>query len=187
MKTGILAACIAVLLTSCASSVPVIPPRSGGNPEQVDLAGQWELRGAAEVPVNQDKTIFIPTGRDQRVQQVRRGSRRSKGSTVHVFLTTGRHLKVTQTAYGLFFSYDRAVVQEYNFGEDRTAVVGPIEAQRVSGWDGSTFVVETMDGEGNQLTERWSLADGGTALQRDISIDKGPRNSLSMRQVFDRR
>jgi hypothetical protein len=176
-----------VLLAGCAASVPVLPARSGGNPEQIDLTGQWELRGAADIPVRRDETIYVPTVKDQRMQQPRRNSRRSRGSSVHVFLTTGRHLKVTQTVYALFFSYDRAIVNEYNFGENRTATVGPIEAQRVSGWDGSTFIVDTMDPEGNQLTEKWSLAEGGALLRREISIDKGEKNSLSTTHVFERR
>jgi hypothetical protein len=187
MRTRFLPAFAILFLAGCAASVPVLPGRAGGNPEHVDLTGQWELRGAAALPIQQDQTIYIPTIRDQRMQQARRNGRRSRGSSVHIFLTTGRHLKVTQTVYALFFSYDRAVVNEYNFGENRTATVGPIEAQRVSGWDGAAFVVETMDREGNRLTERWSLAAGGAVLQRDISIDKGEKNSLSTRQVFERR
>ena len=187
MRARFLTIFLLVLLAGCAASVPVSPPRSGGNPEQVDLSGEWELRGAAPIPIEQDKTIYVPTIKDRREQQYRRNSRRSKGSSVHVFLTSGRHLKVTQTVYALFFSYDRAIVHEYNFGENRTANVGPIEAQRVSGWEGATFVAETMDREGNKLTERWSLVEGGALLRREISIDKGEKNSLSTVQVFERR
>ena len=187
MKPHFLVAFVLILFAGCAGSIPTLPARSGGNPEQVDLTGQWELRGAAEIPVEQDQTIHVPGVQDQRRQQARRNGRRSKGSSVHIFLTAGRHLKVTQTAYGLFFSYDRAVVNEYNFGENRTASIGPVEAQRVSGWEGATFVVETLDRAGNRLTERWSLTEGGAALQREISIDKGETNSLSTTQVFERR
>ena len=63
--------------------------------------------------------------------------------------------------------------------------VGPIEAQRVSGWEGPTLVVETMDDGGNVLRESWSL-DGGDVLVRDVVIVSGDEETLSVRQVFDR-
>ena len=102
---------------------------------------------------------------------------------MHLFLESGKALKVSQTDYGLFFSFDRAVVEEYNFGENRVVSIGPIQAQRVSGWVGPAFVVETMDEDGHVLTERWQLEEG--TLTREISIARGEDLSFSKRQVFD--
>ena len=58
---------------------------------------------------------------------------------------TGKSLKVTQTEHGFFVSLDRSVVEEFGFGENRIVTLGPIEAQRVSGWEGATYIVETLD------------------------------------------
>ena len=115
-----------------------------------------------------------------------RRDKRSKGRAVHVFMESGKSLKISQTAYGVFISYDRAVVEEYNFGENRRVSVGPIEAQRVSGWVGREFIVETMDDEGNVLKETWRLEEGGSVLVRNMSITKREEEKLALRQVFDR-
>ena len=64
--------------------------------------------------------------------------------------------------------------------------VGPIEAQRVSGWDADDFVAETMDESGTVLTERWSLAEDGSVLVREISVVKKEAVTFSITQVFDR-
>ena len=103
-----------------------------------------------------------------------------------VFLETGRTIRVTQTDFGLFVSFDRAVVEEYTFGENRVVSVGPIEARRVSGWEGDAFVIETMDEEGARLIESWSLGDEGESLRRRISVVKGEDEDFSVEQVFDR-
>lgn len=116
----------------------------------------------------------------------RRPPKRSSGIAVKVFLENGKSLKISQTDTGLFISFDRAIVEEYTFGENRVVSVGPIEAQRVSGWQARTFVVETMDNDGALLTERWYLDEGDGALVRDISVVKSDREQLSSQQRFDR-
>ena len=169
---GVIAA--GLLLSACAA-VSELEPRARGNPMQVDLSGQWVLRGGEAPPVATEQTIRIPSTMNRGMQPGTRsagGPSRSGDSSVHVFLESGSSLKITQTAYGLFFSFDRAIVEEYNFGENRTVNVGPIEAQRVSGWEGASFVIETMDGKGNTLTETWSLDDGGEVLVRQLGISK---------------
>ena len=103
-----------------------------------------------------------------------------------MFLETGSSLKISQTPDGLFISFDRAVVEEYTFGENRTVSVGPIEAQRVSGWNGMVFVVETLDGQGTLLTESWHLEPGGAVLVREISVTGDDKDQFSSRQRFDR-
>ncbi|MDH3490931.1 MAG: hypothetical protein OEM20_02880 [Gammaproteobacteria bacterium] len=103
-----------------------------------------------------------------------------------MFLETGASLKISQTPDGLFISFDRAIVEEYTFGENRIVSVGPIEAQRVSGWNGMVFVVETLDEQGTLLTESWHLEPGGTVLVRDILVSRGNNEQFSSRQRFDR-
>ena len=177
---------LTLLLAACVAS-PTLEPRPGGNPEQVDLSGRWVLRAGGELPVDNEQTIRMPQHTRNGDSDVRRTvrSRRTKGSSVHLFLESGRALKVSQTDYGLFFSFDRAVVEEYSFGEFRPVSVGPIVAQRTSGWDGNRFVVETMDEEGNLLAERWYL--DGASLVRDISISESGEVRFSRRQAFDPR
>ena len=172
-------------ITSCGSR-PTLEPRRGGNPEQVDLSGDWVLRTGHEVPVSHEQTIRIPQGTARRQTELRRtrSERRSAGPTVPLFLVSGRVLKISQTDYGLFFSFDRAVVEEYNFGENRTVSIGPIKARRVSGWEGPVFVVDTMDEDGNVLTERWQLE--GETLVREIEMSKGEEVSVQRRQEFER-
>lgn len=104
-----------------------------------------------------------------------------------MFLEYGTSLKLTQTQYGIFISYDRSVVEEYTFGENREIEIGPIEALRVSGWDGNSFVVETLDQSGTTLFESWHLDDDGSILVRDIRIAKGEKSSFFQQQIFDRK
>jgi hypothetical protein len=179
----------AILTAGCVGN-PQLAPRPGGNPEQVDLSGRWMLRNGSERAVSNEQTIRIPPPagiRGPTYQRPRARKSRSNGSALRVFLLSGRSLKVTQTDYGLFFSFDRAIVEEYNFGENRKVSVGPIEGQRVSGWDGRAFVTETMDADGNVLTELWRLEEGGDLLVRDVSIGDESAVEFSTQQVFVRR
>ena len=121
----------------------------------------------------------------RRTQQKRRKSN-DDYSDVWIFIETGKRLRVTQTADGLFISYDRAVVEAYTFGENRTASVGPIEVQRVSGWIGHELVIESMGKQGHVLTETWALEDDNSVLVRQILLVKGEDQLFSATQVFDR-
>ena len=180
---------IVILSMAGCAAAPQLEPRPGGNPMQVDLSGQWALRGAEGPAVKTEQTLRIPPAARSKTQSSMRPDRkktRSRDSSVHVFLESGSSLKVTQTDYGLFFSFDRAVVEEYNFGENRLVNVGPIEAQRVSGWEGRSFVIETMDAEGNVLTESWSLDEDGQVLVRDLAITEDDQPGWWSRKVFDR-
>ena len=178
----------ALVMAGCASAPP-LERKSAANTSAVDLSGEWTLRGgekASRPPLaDGEQPIWIPKRTTQRQQRPQR-PRRSGGRAVSVFLETGTALRITQTEYGLFISFDRAVVEEYTFGEDRIVAVGPIEAQRVSGWEGRAFVVETMDEEGVRLRETWSLTDQGAALVRRIAVVKGDVEEFSMEEVFDR-
>jgi hypothetical protein len=183
MKKSIAMVTASFFVFACGTA-PTLAPRPAGNPEQVDLSGQWMLRGDATRPGGNERMMRIPTGR--RDAEKARRARSSSGTSLLVFLDNGRSLKVTQTVYGLFFSYDRAIVAEYNFGENRVVQVGPIEAQRVAGWDAAAFVIETMDERGNVLTETWRLDEDGAVLLREITIMEKDEQTLDTRQVFDR-
>jgi hypothetical protein len=63
--------------------------------------------------------------------------------------------------------------------------IGPIEARRVSGWQGDKFVVETLDDSGTILFEAWYLASDGATLVRDIRIAKGDTETYRYKQFFD--
>ena len=116
----------------------------------------------------------------------RPGQRSSGGTSVGMFLEAGEALKVTQTEHGLFISFDRSVVEEYRFGEKREISIGPVTADRVSGWEGSTYVIETLDNEGAKLAETYRLYADGRSLRRTIAIIHRDIEQLAIEQNFDR-
>ncbi len=103
-----------------------------------------------------------------------------------MFLRTGSRLKITQTPYALFVSFDRSVVEEYRFREHRRVNVGPIEADRVSGWANGRYLIRTLDTEGALLEERYALESSADVLVRTVSIASRNEEVLSLRQVYDR-
>lgn len=177
-------------LGGCAST-PELIAKSPVAPEGVNLDGFWQLREDSQAPQpelgERDPGIRIPP-------RVSAGSRAEdkrhppdSGSSVWLFLETGASLKITQTRYGMFISFDRAIVEEYTFGEKRVVSIGPVEAQRASGWDGERFVVETLDEGGALLSESWRLRENGQELLRDIVMKRKGRDPVIVRQRFDRR
>ena len=176
-------------LAACASR-PELAARSDVVPSGADLSGFWQLReepGSKPFPRGDaEPGIRIPP-KTTAPSAGKRRPKRASGGSVTMFLETGAALKISQTPDGLFISFDRAIVEEYTFGENRIVAVGPIEAQRVSGWNGMAFVVETLDGQGTLLTESWRLESGGAVLLREISIVRGDKEQFSTRQRFDRR
>lgn len=177
-----------LVLAACASR-PELAARSSVVPAGADLSGQWLLReepGAKPIPRGgPEPGIRIPP-KNTMSSAGKLRSKRSSGTAVTMFLETGASLKISQTPDGLFISFDRSIVEEYTFGENRIVSVGPIEAQRVSGWNGMVFVVETLDEQGTLLTESWHLEPGGTVLVRDILVSRGDDEQFSSRQRFDR-
>ena len=108
MRQAYLVSLIGLLLAGCAAD-PQLEARPGGNPMQVDLSGQWTLRGGLVRPTQVEPTIRIPPPTNRTMQSGGRsvsGRSRAKGSSVYVFMESGKDLKVTQTTYGLFFSFD---------------------------------------------------------------------------------
>lgn len=150
-----------LLVAACGSQREILLARSAVVPVGTDLSGNWRLRTPGQ-PV------------------------RSTDSAVDVFVESGQDLKITQTASGLFISFDRAIVEEYRFGEQREVSIGPIVADRVSGWEGGAYVIETLDQDGNKLVESWRLDNDDNELQRTLLIRKKDANALSLRQRYDR-
>jgi len=181
-----LSALPAVLLLSGCATAPVLVSKNAAVPAGVDLSGFWLVRDDPEArrlsAAGSGGEPLIPLTRKQRARR----EDRAGGPSVQVFLEFGESLKITQTYFGLFISYDRSVVEEYTYGENRIMAIGPIEAARVSGWEKRAFVVETLDKTGTTLFESWHLEEEGSVLIRDIRISKGEKVSFVHRQVFDR-
>lgn len=185
---------LCLALVACAAP-EVLEPRSGFVPPGVDLSGNWVMRDIPPAERHRildairktdgvaDRGVY---GRPQMTDMRRRGGTSSKMGLVYVFLETGSALKVTQTAHGLFISFDRSVVEEFRFGENRTVSIGEIQAQRVTGWEGDELVVETLDKNGMKLTERFRLIDGGDTLQRRITFRSRKHEEETILQAFDR-
>ncbi len=185
---------LCLVLGACASP-ETLEPRDGTVPAGTDFSGNWVMR---EVSPSQrrrireairktagvdDEAVF----KAKRTAQSRsRSSGSMKGGQVYVFLETGTALKITQTPYALFISFDRSVVEEFRFGESRMVSVGEITAQRVTGWEGTQLVVETLGRNGMKLTERFHLTDGGNTLQRRITLRSKKLEEETIVQVFDR-
>jgi len=151
-----------VLMGGC-SGKEVLIAKPAMVPAGVDLSGQWLLRetGGTTQPV-------------------------ARETLVYAFFETGKSVKVTQTEDGLFVSFDRSVVEEYRFGENRTVSVGEISADRVSGWEGESYLIETLDKNGAKLIDSYRIDAQGTQLTRTIAITSKNSRQLSLQQVFDR-
>ena len=186
---------LGLTLAGCAAP-EILEPRDGTVPTGTDLSGNWVMR---EIPPEErrrireaiSKTDGVDDDKVFRRQQPSRNRSRGSGISVdgglvYVFLETGTALKVTQTAHALFISFDRSVVEEFRFGENRIVSVGEIEAQRVTGWDGDQLVVETLGEKGMKLTERFQLTDGGNTLQRNITFRSKKLEEATIVQVFDK-
>jgi hypothetical protein len=178
-------AVLSLLILAGCSSAPVLLSKDPTVPVGVDLSGRWIIRSDSSnqrFRADSGEERLIPSSRPQR-------SRRQKspsGATVHVFIEFGKSLKISQTNFGIFISYDRSIVEEFTFGENRIVSVGPIKAMRVSGWEEQAFVVETVDKTGTTLYEAWHLDADSAVLMRDVRISKGEEDSYTLRQIFDR-
>jgi len=180
---------VTLVLCSCAGREP-LPAKSGTVPAGVDLSGRWQLRDDSQSTNRAISDIEREAaGANEGLipKSTRKTSSRKKSddSQVHVFLETGEVLKITQVERGLFVSFDRAIVEEYRFGEQRMANVGPVVADRVSGWENGAYVIETRDKEGAMLIETYRL-DGQDVMIRTIRIVYDDKSKLDVRQVFDR-
>jgi hypothetical protein len=185
-------AALCLTLGACAEP-EILDPRDGTVPAGTNLSGNWVMR---EIPPAErrrlreaiDKTDGVDDDDyfRQRQAPTRGRSRSRNGGLVYVFLETGTALKITQTPHALFISFDRSVVEEFRFGEDRIVSIGEIEAQRVTGWEDNQLVVETLGEKGMKLTERFQLHDGGKVLQRQITFRSKKLDEETIVQQFDR-
>lgn len=165
MRIALLIAIVVLMGVSGCAGREELVAKSAVVPVGVDLSGLWRL--------------------SQKSRQAPR-SRSSAGTSVRMFLEAGEVLKVTQTEHGLFISFDRAVVEEYRFGEKREISIGPVIADRVSGWEGDIYVIETLDAAGAKLIETYRLSDDGRELRRTISIVYNEKEQIAIEQNFDR-
>lgn len=179
-----LAICI---IAGCAGR-EVLAWRGSVAPDGVDFSGQWVLNDRADDSLDRLRSAEAGAAgnREPVFRSSTRRSSRGKSSLVYVFLESGRNLKVTQTDSGLFISFDRSIVEEYRFGEHRPVSVGPITADRSSGFEGSAYVIETLDEEGNRLIDRYELIDNGDVLLRHITVYRKNDVELSLVQTFER-
>ena len=168
---------LSFMVAACAGAGPPrLEPVGDVIPVGVSLEGRWQLRGSS----------------DDAERRIRRSEYRSSGKrgadspSVYVFLRTGSRLKISQTPYALFISFDRSVVEEYRFREHRRVNVGPIEADRASGWFDGAYVIRTLDSEGTLLEEGYALESPDGALVRTVSITHRNEKILSLRQEYDR-
>lgn len=188
---------LALLLTSgCAGEKELLVPKDAAIPAGTDLSGRWEMqddfddmqrriaRAIRQTDGVDESKLMRQTG--ARAQSGRRRSRGDVGGLVHVFLENASTLKITQTDDGIFIGFDRSVVEEYRFGEARTIQVGGAVAQRVSGWEGEQYVIETLDEEGMKLTERYQLVDSARSLTREIVLRSKEMEQVRIVQTFSR-
>ncbi len=193
MKRPLVLSLVAIaMIAACATREELIA-KSATVPPGVELSGEWQLRAADDDTMQRiSRAGRAAAGSDENILPSRKsrsqksGKRKSGDTSVHVFLETGRALKISQTDHGLFISFDRAIVEEYRFGEKREVSVGPIAADRVSGWEGAAYVIETLDQEGAKLIESYRLDEQADTLVRRIRIVYRDEEQMSIEQVFDR-
>ena len=186
-------------LLLCACGTPeVLLPRSAAVPPGIDFSGQWKIRPeskSGQPHINEainrtdgvdNQTIMREMMNSQRYGNTRRSSGETKGGLVGIFLKTGDSLKITQTEFGIFISFDRSVTREYRFGENRPINIGQADAHRVSGWDGNEYVVETLGEKGMKLTDRYSLSANRQLLGRRITLRSKNHEEVTIIQEFDR-
>lgn len=192
-------AVVAVIVAGCGQA-EVLEPLRGARPADVDFSGRWRMeddfeameeridRAIAETDGIDERDILrsmISTDSNARTRRSR-PSRGSVGGLVHVFLESGQNLRITQTDLGLFIAFDRSVVEEYRFGEARMVATGGARAQRVSGWQDRSYVIETLGEEGMKLIERYELVAGGDRLTREITLRSAEGDRVSITQSFAR-
>jgi hypothetical protein len=178
---------LSLALAACASTAPPrLTPFGEPIPDEVSIAGRWELQpGATEFVRQPDGGLQDLTASSRRDRS--RARPPADGPSVSVFLRTGSALRITQTSHGLFVSFDRSVVEEYRFGEHRLVNVGPIEADRASGWVNGRYLIQTLDGEGALLEESYALEAGDDVLVRTVTIVHDKKEVLALRQTFGRK
>ncbi len=186
-----------IFLAACAAP-ELLAPREGAVPPGASLEGNWHIQPESlrsqrrireairKTDGIADDAIFGSRNQQDGISSRSRGNGRVKGGLVYVFLELGESLKVSQTEHALFISFDRSVVEEFRFGENRLVSVGQAQAQRVTGWEDNALVVETLDRNRMKLTERFRLIDDGQVLERTIILRSREGEEEIVVQLFDR-
>lgn len=185
---GVLLYVMLLLLSACAAP-EILESRDGSVPAGIDFSGNWLIRNDQREDQRRLREAIRRTDGMKDEDLFRNSGSRNgetKGGMVYVFLETGSALKISQTPHGLFISFDRSVVEEYRFGENRMVNVGQVRAQRVTGWEGAQLVVETLDRNSMKLTERFQLLDDGQVLERTITLRSSNDERQTIVQLFDR-
>jgi len=196
MKTAISLLALFSLIAGGCSTPETLLRKSADAPSADTLSGRWiMLEDIDSAKRDLDRAIRATNDVNDKREARRFNSAQEKGrlaprpavgGLVHVFLKNGKRLKITQTETALFISFDRSIVEEYGFGESRTISVGAVQAQRVSGWDGEQYVIETLDQERMKLTERYHLLNNGTRLRRQIVFRSKKGEEVINFQTFAR-
>lgn len=159
---------LSVLLTACSA-----PPRLAALPASVpagfDLSGLWQLDDQ-ELRYSQ---FAARRGANALIAKDPEPVKDAPGAALFVFLEKGQQLKITQTPAGLFVAFDRAIVEEYRFGELRTVSVGPIAAQRATGFKGRALTIETLGDD--RVLMRETYRRDGNELVREIRLTQKER------------
>ncbi len=184
VSLGLLAVVLLSTVLGCASREQLVPhPAVASAP--TNFSGNWKIRPQDSAT---EQRVTRVARKISGVKFNRSARRRAQGDAglALLFLELGKKLKVTQTDHGLFISFDRSVVEEYRFGEDRLLRLGEVEVQRVSGWDATAYVIETLDKNSTKLSERVWLSNGDEILNRKITIRNRKLEEQFVLQRFDR-
>jgi hypothetical protein len=155
--TGVL-----LCISSCGAD-PILITRPDPVPAGLDISGTWIQ--------TMSSGVSQPQARD---------------TAVNVFVKTGKALKLTQTDTGLFVSFDRSVVEEYRFGENRMISIGEIDAERASGWAENGYVIETLDDDNALLIDTYRLRNEGESLRRTLVLLHRNKTLLDLQFDYDR-
>ena len=195
-----------VALAGCATT-EILQPKMAVPVDATNLSGQWVInelegqnqdavyaairansKGSARTPFEEAQIRARNTSRNQPGSRPRKTLilGRAGGAIVHAFLKTADKLKITQTDSALFISFNRSIVQEYTFAENRTITLGEVQAARVSGWTGNDYVIETLDKDREKLTEQYSLSADRQKLYREIILRDDKMQEVAIAHVYDR-
>lgn len=178
---------IALAVLSACATTEVLQSYSSTVPDSVDFSGTWVIRDGFSADQRRfDRAIQRIGNASDSKPADRQAKKKNRNGLVHVFLRMASSYKISQTRFALFFSLDRSVVQEFRFGENREVSIGEIVAQRTSGWDGTAYVVDTLDKRGMKLTERYWLNDQQNVLHREIKLRSRNNKTEILIQLFDR-
>tara|TARA_Y100000389_G_scaffold201599_1_gene244720 strand:- start:6788 stop:7366 length:579 start_codon:yes stop_codon:yes gene_type:complete len=178
---NVLNALVLLILIGCASKDIILETKETSAPIGVDFSGLWQIKHES----NSISPFFNNRSLGNLENNLSRRQNSHLNSLIKLFFESGKSLKISQTEFSLFISYDRSVVEEYTFGEDRLVSIGPIKARRASGWQDSAFVVDTIDESGTILSESWRLNLNDMTLVREIKITIGETETYKNRQSYE--